>query len=102
MFPGYSIAVRNVRSVQGKERGRTINKMFPGYSIVVMAYYAMADLYKAMKEEKPVDHIRDTNSEGLFTGMVLLDLQKAFDTVDHNILCGKLNNMGIQAHWFHS
>ena len=47
-----------------------------------------------------LDHIRDKNSEGLFTGMVLLDLQKAFDTVDHNILCGKLNNMGIQAHWF--
>ena len=49
-----------------------------------------------------LDHIRDKNSEGLFTGMVLLDLQKAFDTVDHNILCGKLNNMGIQAHWFQS
>ena len=49
-----------------------------------------------------LDHIRDKNSEGLFTGMVLLDLQKAFDTVDHNILCGKLTNMGIQAHWFQS
>ena len=49
-----------------------------------------------------LDHIRDKNSEGLFTGMVLLDLLKAFDTVDHNILCGKLTNIGIQAHWFQS
>ena len=49
-----------------------------------------------------LNHIRDQNSSGLFTGMVMLDLQKAFDTVDHNILCGKLDKMGIASHWFKS
>ncbi len=35
--------------------------------------------------------------------MIMLDLQKAFDTVDHNILCSKLKVMGIQSvDWFHS
>ena len=35
--------------------------------------------------------------------MVLLDLQKAFDTVDHNILCKKLEVMGIDfTNWFKS
>lgn len=35
--------------------------------------------------------------------MIMLDLQKAFDTVDHDILCGKLKLMGISnTDWFMS
>ena len=37
--------------------------------------------------------------------MVLLDLQKAFDTVDHDILCNKLQAMGVHSDsvkWFKS
>ena len=38
-------------------------------------------------------------------GMVLLDLQKAFDTVDHSILLMKLEALGLSQdiiRWFHS
>ena len=29
--------------------------------------------------------------------MLMLDLQKAFDTVDHDVLCKKLKTMGIKS-----
>ncbi|CAL4065468.1 unnamed protein product [Meganyctiphanes norvegica] len=50
-----------------------------------------------------MDHIRMLVSKGKYVGMVLLDLQKAFDTVDHEILCKTLEGMGIDfTEWFKS
>lgn len=49
------------------------------------------------------DHIKSETAKGLYTGMVLLDLQKAFDTVDHKILCDKLKIIGVRSvEWFNS
>ena len=49
------------------------------------------------------DTIRTEMSKGNYVGMVLLDLQKAFDTVDHQILCKKLEFMGVRnINWFYS
>ena len=51
------------------------------------------------------DYIRSQMAQGNYTGMVLLDLQKAFDTVDHGILCQKLQAMGVHSNsvnWFKS
>ena len=49
------------------------------------------------------DYIKQQTSQGNYTGLVLLDLQKAFDTVDHDILCKKLDAMGISSvEWFRS
>ena len=41
------------------------------------------------------DFIKHETSKGLYTGMIMLDLQKAFDTVDHLILCEKLRAIGL-------
>jgi hypothetical protein len=50
-----------------------------------------------------LDYLRTNNAKGLYTGMIMLDLQKAFDTIGHNILCSKLNVMGVQSvDWFES
>ena len=49
------------------------------------------------------DYIKTQTSKGLYTGMLMLDPQKAFDTVDHDILCKKLKVMGIKSvDWFGS
>ena len=50
-----------------------------------------------------LDYLRTNNAKGLYTGMIMLDLLKAFDTVDHNFLCSKLKVMGVQlVDWFES
>ena len=50
-----------------------------------------------------LDYIKGNNAKGLYTGMIMLDLQKAFDTVDHSIICKKIEGMGIVSiDWFKS
>ena len=50
-----------------------------------------------------LDYIKGNNARGLYTGMIMLDLQKAFNTVDHSILCKKLEEIGvISIEWFKS
>ena len=51
------------------------------------------------------DKILKGFDNGLFTGMILIDLQKAFDTIDHNIVLEKLKAIGFcddTVNWFHS
>ena len=52
-----------------------------------------------------LDYIKIEQDKGNYTGMVLLDLQKAFDTVDHDILMIKLKAFGFDKPtitWFQS
>ena len=49
------------------------------------------------------DFIKSEMGKGNLVGMVLIDLQKAFDTVDHSILCEKLKSIGVSSTvWFES
>ena len=49
------------------------------------------------------DFIKGEIGKGNMVGMVLIDLQKAFDTVDHNVLREKLRSIGVSSTaWFES
>ena len=49
------------------------------------------------------DYIKGEMAKGNLIGMVLIDLQKAFDTVDHAILLEKLRAVGVTSvTWFQS
>ena len=48
-------------------------------------------------------YIKTQTSKGLYTGMIMLDLQKAFDTVNHVIWDKKLKYMEVKSvDWFMS
>ena len=42
------------------------------------------------------EHIWELIDSGSYVCGVLVDLEKAFDTVNHNILCDKLNYYGLR------
>ena len=50
-------------------------------------------------------HVLENIDKGLLTGLIFLDLSKAFDTLDHSIMLDKLTSLGMNrsaVQWFRS
>ena len=68
------------------------------------------DLQYGFREKRSTEHaileitnqIQKNTDRKLYTCGIFIDLQKAFDTVDHSILLKKLNHYGIVNDWFTS
>ncbi len=62
-------------------------------------YQHQSGFRQGFSTESVLTYLTDTinlcTDKGLYTGLVLIDLQKAFDTVDHNILLVKLKAIGL-------
>jgi len=48
-----------------------------------------------------IDHIKLQTSKGLFPGMVMIDLEKTIETMDHQILCQKLRSMDANMYYLY-
>ena len=83
-----------------------------------MALGSFPDAYKIAKVKPLFKRVSKTNpsnyrpkydkifksfGDGLVTGMILIDLQKAFDSINHDMLVKKLSIIGFSDHtvkWF--
>ena len=68
----------------------TLNKVLPEHQSGFRAFHSTTSALLNVTD----DIIRATDS-GKLTSLVLLDFSKAFDTVDHSVLCAKLKYVGL-------
>ena len=78
----------------------SLHKIFYDYQLGFRKNHS-TDRYLSFLNDKILKGFND----GLVTGMILIDLQKAFDTINHDIVLKKLSIIGFSDHtvkWFES
>ena len=76
------------------DKNKIIYSLKFGFGQNYLTSYALIDLTETIKQ---------SHDQGLFSCGIFVDLQKAFDTVDHDIFLGKLEHYGIRGitnKWF--
>ena len=100
------IDLLSVLSVVSKTWKKTVNVQLEGYLVNNNLLCEFQSDFRSKFSTDTclsylTDFIKHETSKGLYTGMIMLDLQKAFDTVDQLILCEKLRTMGVgSVDWF--
>ena len=76
------------------------NKLIYSLQFGFRQNYSTSYALMNLTDQSPINQSLD---QGLFSCGIFVDLQKTFDTVDHNILLGKLEHYGIRgitSKWF--
>ena len=83
------IRIRQIRRVRQVRRIRRIRVRIRRIRILKIA---ISHTYSTIKL---TDKINKSFESGRYTGLILIDLQKAFDTKDHEILLKKMGCIGF-------
>ena len=74
-------------------------KFIEQHKIIILEQYGFLKYHSTVLALiESIDNIRKLIENGEYVLAIYLDLKKAFDTVDHNILLGKLEHYGIRGH----
>lgn len=90
----------SILCVASKIMERVIYNQIENYIVKNCILYALQSGFRPLHSTETciihlTDSIRKAVDKGDFCGMVMLDLQKAFDTIDHEILIYKLKAIGF-------